>query len=284
MFPLKNHTKERIFILIFSLLLYAAYKYYFDNDMICLCEEVDEELIKKNAKYDQANGHLELDNIKITGLNNLARAIGQAGSFAAGTAAMAKIIKNSPMPLLGKAATILVGGAGSVVTFSVTKMAVELMNNSRTQNRDVQFHAKYVSIDSSVSNSSTNPGGNSSTNPGGTTGGSSSNYPTSCASEDLDTILQSLIESLLILQCCIIYLIIQLIIFYIMFHLANKNYQFDFVKSWPYGTKIQNLLLKILEMWRKTSYIWLFILISLILIFTLASTFGIYAIYIHITS
>jgi hypothetical protein len=248
MFPLKNHTKERIFILIFSLLLYAAYKYYFDNDMICLCEEVDEELIKKNAKYDQANGHLELDNIKITGLNNLARAIGQAGSFAAGTAAMAKIIKNTSMPLLGKAATILVGGAGSVVTFSVTKMAVELMNNSRTQNRDVQFHAKYVSIDSSVSNSSTNPGGNSSTNTGGTTGGSSSNYPTSCASEDLDTILQSLIESLLILQCCIIYLIIQLIIFYIMFHLANKNYQFYFVKSWPYGTKIQNLLLKILEM------------------------------------
>jgi hypothetical protein len=248
MFSLKHPTKEQIFILIFSLLLYAAYKYYFDNDMICLCEEVDEELIKKNARYDQANGHLELDNIKITGLNTLARAIGQAGSFAAGTAAMAKIIKNSPMALLGKAATILVGGAGSVVTFSVSKMAVELMNNSRTQNRDVQFHAKYVSIDSSGSNSSTNPGGNSSTNTGGNTGGSSSNYPTSCASEGLDTILQSLIESLLILQCCIIYLIIQLIIFYIMFHLANKNYQFYFVKSWPYGTKIQNLLLKILEM------------------------------------
>lgn len=74
----------------------------------------------------------------------------------------------------------------------------------------------------------------------------------------------------------LIILIISVIIFLIMKTLSDYNIKLDFIKKLPFGNYIYLILNKLKDLWSKTTIIWIYFSLFIILIGTCISAWGIY--------
>lgn len=90
-------------------------------------------------------------------------------------------------------------------------------------------------------------------------------------------IKQFLIEALtnnLMLHFVILYLMIMFIIIFSCKIIIEKDIQFNFIKQYPLGNFIHNLLSKYISIWKYSANLWIYLIVFCLLIFTLASTYS----------
>jgi hypothetical protein len=77
------------------------------------------------------------------------------------------------------------------------------------------------------------------------------------------------------LQLVILYLLILVLMFLIMKVISEKDFKLHFIKKLPWANYIEPLLIKILNIWKKTNIIWIYIILVTIIICLIISIWSI---------
>jgi len=185
---------------------------------------------------------VELDKVKLEGLDPQIDKLRDGSIYIAGLATGAKIVKNSSLPIVAKAATTIVVGGLSLTGYKV----VQNILDPKVQRGKVT--ASIDKISANIKDSSNNKSNyiNKLTN-------QSSN------SSDDDNIISSLdieqLQLIFYMNLMIVFLLIMAIMFLLMKYISSLNMKFDFLLKLPYGKSIQSIFTKILNLWSITSVI-----------------------------
>jgi hypothetical protein len=270
MTSIKSRSNSNIYfyleILIFLILLIIIIKYIYNLINIlntAVVFNLDTIIWVKDAK-----GTLEINNIKIEDLEPQIDKLRDGSLYIAGMTAGAKIVKNSSIPLAAKLGTTLGLGAVSIIGYKITVNSFK----SNTYTGKVSATIDKVNYNISTSNNKSNFINNL------TNGSNDSN--------DNYNIISSLdieqLQLIFYLNLIIIYLLSMVIIFFLMKQISTLNLNFNFLLKLPYGNLIQNLVIKIFKLWEKTSSIWIYVILTIVLINLGLSTWAIYVILSHI--
>ena len=209
-------------------------------------------------------GDIELDKVKIEGLEPTVEKLRDGAIYIAGVSAAAKLIKSYCLPIGAKLGPTLGMGASSLIAYKMTH------NVLYPQNPQGKITASIDKINVKASSSQS----------------TKNNLICDITDKynDLDsynTISSVDIEQLQLdyyLHIILIYLIVIVIVILVMRDLSRLNLNFVFVTKLPYGILIKNILQKLLNWWSKTSNIWLYIILVNVLICLIISCICIYVI------
>lgn len=269
---IKSRSNTNIYfyleILIFLILLIIIIKYIYNITNILnttLIINQDNIIWVKDAK-----GTLEMSNIKIEDLEPQIDKLRDGSLYIAGMAAGARIVKNSSIPLIAKLGTTLGLGAVSIIGYKIT------INSLKSNTYTGKVSATIDKVNYNISTSNNNNKSNFINN---LTNGSND------SSDDYNMISSLDIEQLQLifyLNLIVIYLLSMIIVFLIMKQISTLNLNFNLLLKLPYGNTIQNLVIKIFKLWEKTSIIWIYVILIIVLINLGLSTWAIYVILSHI--
>jgi hypothetical protein len=255
---LKNFKLKILFSYLFSFI------YYLFLIPIIFCEENDEinlsntnkSIIKDNNVTLSGNINLNKDSaIELSnGLVKAASNIGLGASIGGVAAAIGTAIKSAPLPPIQKAGLVIIGGsAGGAIHTAVTaikKNAIESINTSNLNNKD---------IDNAPS---------------------PSDFYVSSVNEEFNFIGNSPLEDLLfsILTLNVINFIL---IFLLIFNLLNRFFLnkepelkwIDSIISIRFRNHIRNLILKIIKSNKQISWIYIIIILILLIICQFSSVY-----------
>jgi len=173
-------------------------------------------------------GTLEVNNVKVTGLDVAIEQARDGAVYIGGMAAATKLIKSSCLSVGGKVAMALGAGASSLIGF---KMVQNSFHSNRGYN-NIAIQADRVKTNAALSSSSKDV--------------PSDNYPAKSILEASDSIgdkdyyiISSLDVSQLhldfYLHLITLYLLILVILFLIMKNISKSDMKFDLVKKMTYG-------------------------------------------------
>lgn len=217
---------------------------------------------------------IEANNVKISNLDQAIKYGAGAGVFSTIFASTTKLVKTSSLPIGGK---IAAGLGTSVVGLIAYKVIQE---NTSTTKPKGQIIIEADNVNSSTSISSAGAEKliekiNDKSFPA-----KSMLDPTdSLSDKDFYIISQQGVEALnwtYYLNLAIIYMIFILIIFLIMKIIGEYDVKLDFVKKLPLGNFIYLLLKKSKDLWRKTTIVWIFFIVFVVLIGICISAWSIY--------
>jgi len=125
---------------IFSVLADFNYGFnLFNKDIISFIKEANE--------VNGVKGDIELDKVKIEGLDTAIHKIRDGGVYVGGMAAAAKVVKGSSMPVGAKLGAVVGMGAASLIGFN---MAQHNMSASKTKNLNIEVDKINTSVTTSV--------------------------------------------------------------------------------------------------------------------------------------
>jgi hypothetical protein len=253
-------------IIVFLLLLIIVIKYIYNIISILnttVIFNLDTVLSIRDAK-----GTLEINNIRLEGSGPQIDKLRDGSLYIAGLTAGTRIVKNSSIPLAFKLGTTVGLGAASLIGYKVTQ-------NILTPNT---YTGKVTASIDKI-------------NPVTTPNNNKSNFINSLTNESNDSdnnynIISSIdieqLQLIFYLDLIIIYLLAMLIIFFLMKQISTLNLKFDFLLKLPYGNLIQSIVIKIFKLWEKTSSIWIYIILIIVLINLGLSAWAMYVILSHI--
>lgn len=239
-------------VIVFKVFLFMAILYIIIYSNIIFHTELLEGIDKDRT----IEGSLEINNVKLTGLEHAVKHIGTAAVYTTGITVGAGLLKSSSMPLGAKIAGTIGVGIASLVGFNLTQKAMSL---------DKKPGNIIVEADNMKSSINTNNSGVK---------------PSSTASilENNETVNMSDITDVLhlnlLLHYVIIYLFIITFVLLIFRWLYNKNYQYSFLDKLPINKQIQNLLKKLLILSGKTNNVFIGILLITIFISSIICTYS----------
>lgn len=251
-------------ILIFLLLLIIVYKFIINILNGIIIFNIDTITWMK-----ETSGTLEVKNIKIEGLEPQIDKLRDGSLYIAGITAGARIVRNSSIPLAAKLGTTVGLGAASLIGYKIAQNS--LKPNLHTGKTTATIDNINYNITAQHNNKS---------NLINTLTDQSSN------SSDDQNIISSLdieqLQLIFYLNLIIVYLLSMVIVFLLMKQISTLNLKFDFMLKSPYGDLIQNLIIKLLKIWEKTGYIWIYIILIVVLVNLSLSSWAIYVILSHI--
>jgi hypothetical protein len=269
---IKSRSNTNIYfyleILIFLILLIIIIKYIYNITNIlntALIINQDNIIWVKDAK-----GTLEMSNIKIEDLEPQIDKLRDGSLYIAGMAAGARIVKNSSIPLIAKLGTTLGLGAVSIIGYKIT------INSLKSNTYTGKVSATIDKVNYNISTSNNNNKSNFINNLTNGSNDSSDNY-NMISSLDIEQL-----QLIFYLNLIVIYLLSMIIVFLIMKQISTLNLNFNLLLKLPYGNTIQNLVIKIFKLWEKTSIIWIYVILIIVLINLGLSTWAIYVILSHI--
>jgi|HubBroStandDraft_5_1064220.scaffolds.fasta_scaffold07380_3 hypothetical protein len=215
-----------------------------------------------------AKDTLEMNNIKIEDLGPQIDKIRDGSLYIAGMTAGAKIVKNSSIPLAAKLGTTLGLGAASIIGYKITVNSFK----SNTHTGKVSATIDKVNYNRSTSNNKSNFINNLTNE----SNDSNDNYNI-ISSLDIEQL-----QLIFYLNLIIIYLLSMVIVFFLMKQISTLNLNFNFLLKLPYGNTIQNLVIKIFKLWEKTSSIWIYAILIIVLVNLGLSSWAIYVVLGHI--
>jgi len=224
----------------------------------------DEELTKAT---------LEASNVKISNIDQAIRYGTEAGIFTGLSATTGKLAKSSSLPL-GSKLTVSIGGG--VLGLLVFKGIQYKSSYIRPQSR---ITVQADSVKSNVSISSSEAEKLIVTKDKSFPAKSMLDPNDNIGDKDFYIIAKEGVEVLIIdyyIHLVIIYLVVSVIIFLTMKYLSEYDIKLDFVKKLPFGNNIYLVLNKLKDLWSKTTIIWIYVSLFLILIGTLFSSWFIY--------
>ncbi len=224
----------------------------------------DEELTKAT---------LEASNVKISNIDQAIRYGTEAGIFTGLSATTGKLAKSSSLPL-GSKLTVSIGGG--VLGLLVFKGIQYKSSYTRPQSR---ITVQADSVKSNVSISSSEAEKLIVTKDKSFPAKSMLDPNDNIGDKDFYIIAKEGVEVLIIdyyIHLVIIYLVVSVIIFLTMKYLSEYDIKLDFVKKLPFGNNIYLVLNKLKDLWSKTTIIWIYVSLFLILIGTLFSSWFIY--------
>jgi hypothetical protein len=98
------------------------------------------------------------------------------------------------------------------------------------------------------------------------------------SNEFLTNEIINLLNNEFILHLITIYLILMLILVFTIKYVIDQNLNLERIKSLPLGKYISYFIISIINSWKVSSVFWIYFFLFFILIFTCASTYGIFAI------
>jgi len=233
----KSRPNRNIFyyleILLLLLLILIIIRYIsniFNTLNMCIISNTDTILSIKDAK-----GTLEINNIKIEGLEPQIDKLRDGGLYIAGLAAGARIVKNSSIPLAAKLGTTVALGAASLIGFRIAQNS--LKPNIHTD----KITTTIDKVNSSITTSN-NCKSNFINNLTNESNNSNDNYNV-ISSLDIEQL-----QLIFYLDLLIIYLLTMVIVFLLMKQISTLNLKFDFALKLPYGNLVQNLAIKIFKL------------------------------------
>lgn len=224
----------------------------------------EEELVKATT---------EANNVKISNIDPVIRYGTEAGVFTALSATTGKLTKGSSLPLGGKIAVSIGGGILGLGGFKL------LQSNSSYTRPQSRIIVQADNIHSNVSISSSEAEKLIITKDKSFPAKSMLDPTDSIGDKDFYIIAKEGVEVLnwdLFIHLGLIILIINVIIFMTMKYLSEYNIKLDFVKKLPFGNNIYLVLNKLKDLWSKTTILWIYVSLFLILIGTCISAWGIY--------
>lgn len=249
--------------------------FYFGFD-VAYCEDNDGD------KSELVKGTIEVNNTKID-LDNSVKHVRDGAIFVGGITAGAKLLKNTSLPIGAKLGATIGMGAASLVGFNLTQKTIATDKKGKVQMEigNISGNASLKKSKTSENNSSNNDTNNSSSNNSSSDNGS---YPFKSSIEDNEsnnTTISDIIELLnenVNLHLIIIYLIVMLFIFIFMKNINDKYWKFPLIKKLPYGHLIEFYIMKLLKMWSKINNIWIYLILSTILLSNIISLYSLYVI------
>lgn len=256
------NSKDSTYIIgIVGFLLYLLFN-IFEPGVIYAAS--DEELAKAT---------LEASNVKISNFDTAIKYGANAGVFTGLYAATTKLAKTSSLPLGGK---IAAGLSTSLVGLTIYKSIQEHSFNTRQQSPII------VQADNVKSNVSISPAEAEkliTNNDKSFPAKSMLDLPDNIGDKDYYVISQHGVNALYwdyIMHLGLIILIINVIVFITMKYLSEYDIKLNFVKNLPFGNYIYLVLNKLKDLWSKTTIIWIYYSLFVILIGTCFSMWSIY--------
>lgn len=226
------------------------------------------------SEDETAKATIEVSNVKISNLDQAIKYGAGAGVFSTLFASTTKLVKTSSLPLGGKIAAGLGTSVVGLMTYKV------LQENTYTTKPKGQIIIEADNVNSSTSISPVGAEKLIDKIKDKSFPAKSMLDPTdSLSDKDFYIISQHGVEALnwtYYLNLAILYMIYVLIIFLIMKILSEYDVKLDFVKKLPLGNLIYLLLKKLKDIWRKTTIVWIFFIVFVILIGVCISAWSIY--------
>ncbi len=223
--------------------------------------------LKDSNNIDVAKGTVEIDKVKIEGLDSAVEKIRDAGIYIAGITAAAKIVKSSSLPITAKLGATVGMGTASLIGYKMVHKSLA----SCTPHGKVT--ASIDKMNTSVNASTSNPNI------------SKLMDDTSSPNNDYSITSSLDIEQLQLdfyLHTVMIYLTLLLLVFFLMKNISNLKLEFKFLEKLRYSKYTQSILIKIFKWWGKAKNIWIYALLINLLISLSISALSIYIILSHI--
>jgi hypothetical protein len=173
------------------------------------------------------NADIEVNNIKVNGLDVAVDKIRDGSLYIGGMAATSKIIKSSSLPLGAKLGATVGMGAASLIGFKM------IQNNLSSPNTQGNLDIKADKITSKI---------NTNSNINKLVDNSNNNNETTISSLDIEQLNLDFY-----LHIVMIYLILIVIFFLIMKNISEREVKLDFIKTLPKGEYLENLFRLILK-------------------------------------
>ncbi len=225
--------------------------------------------IKDSSNMDIAKGAIEVDKVKVDGIESAVDKLRDGSIYIAGLTAGARIVKSSSLPLGAKTGTTIGLGAASLVGYKI------IQNSLQSNTYSGKVTASIDKINSSVTASPSNNKSNLISTL--VEGSNDSNHYNIISSLDIEQL-----QLIFYLDLILIYLLILAIMFLLMKYISTLNFKFDYLLKLPYGYLMQKLTKKLLEWWGLTSTLLVYIILINVLIWLSVSAWGIYVILSHI--
>ena len=226
------------------------------------------------SKEELAKVTLEASNVKISNIDQAIKYGTEAGVFTTLATSTTKLTKTSSLPLGGKIAVSISSG---IIGLGAFKLFQSNSSYTRPQSRII---VQADNVKNSVSISSTEAEKLINSTKDKSFPAKSMLDPTNnIGDKDFYIIAKEGVEVLswdLFIHLGLVILIINAIIFLTMKCLSEYDIKLDFVKKLPFGSSIYLVLNKLKDLWSKTTIVWIYVSLFLILIGTLFSAWGIY--------
>ena len=226
-------------------------------------------LIKDSNNIDMAKGTVEIDKVKIDGLDSATDKLRDTSLYLGGMTITARVVKTSSIPIGAKLGAIIGMGFTSLIGFKMVQ------NNLSTNTSQGKISASIDKLNSNITASSNK--NNYVINKFIDDSSNSNNNYNMISSLDIEQLQLDFY-----LQIAIIYLVLLVVVFLIMKNISHLNLEFKFLEKLLYGKYIQSIMIKLFKWWGKASNIWVYIILINILICLIISTWSIYIILGHI--
>src|SRR5882672_51048 len=274
----------KIFIITFIFFFFMI-SYLDTNIIFCSDKEtlnLSENTLSSHINVNNPNiniKNLPIPNTVVQGLTNM----GLGASMASGASAATAIVKKSSLPLGAKAGAGVAGGILSGASFVGMSAANSVVQNkiNRTSESvsslkvEVEPSSKvsFLVVDPDVKTSTSSVSSHFKIH--------SSLEPNEIPDPFTAQTVMDLMNATLILNIVIIYLLILLLTFLIGKLAVNNQLELNWIKILPFGEKIYYILMKLLKMWGKSSFFFIFFIWLMLII---ASVFSTYFLYVLITN
>jgi hypothetical protein len=211
---------------------------------------------------DSGNAVVEMNNIKINGIETALDNMRDGAIYIGGMSVAGKVIKNCSLPITAKLGATIGMGTAALISY-------RMVQNNMTPYRPM---AKLdIKVDKINANISPNK---KSLLPENISKQDNSNN----LEDNMHNISELDLEQLKLdyyLQLVILYLLLIILVFLIMKAISEKDLKLDYLKKLPWANYIEPLLIKILDIWKKTNIIWIYILLVTIIICLIISIWSI---------
>lgn len=260
-------SKDSIYlIIILGFLFYLFFNYPFELFHTAYAAS-EEELAKATV---------EANNIKISNIDTAIRYGTEASVYSTGIYAFSRLAKNSSLPLGSKVIAGVATGAVSLLAYKIVQSG---LSYNKPENKII-IEAKDVKSSATISSSEAEKLINN-TKDKSFPAKSMLDPTDNIGDKDYYIISQQGVDILtwdFFLHLAIIVLIINVILFIFMKTMSDYNINLDFTKNLPLGKYIYIILNKLKNLWSKTTLIWIFVWLFVILIGTCISGWSIYII------
>jgi hypothetical protein len=248
------------YLIIFILFIYSINEFDL-NSIFCINNYI--HMVK-----DSANTGVEINNIKINGIETALNNMRDGAIYIGGMTAGGKIIKNCSLPITAKLGATI--GMGTAALISYRMVQNNVMPPRASSKLDIKVDK--INTDLSVSKKSFL-----------SENISNQNNNTEDVMHNISNLDLEQLKLDYYLQLTLLYLLILVLIFLIMKAISEKDLKSDYIKKLPLANYIEPLLIKILNIWRKTNIIWIYILLITIIICLIISIWSIAIIIKNIT-